>query len=94
MEKNLFQFKKFFFYNKMEKNLFQLKKFFSYNKMENYKQMKVSTLKNLSRERGLHGYSRLRKSELIEQIKKTSSARIHENPVKTTGKRERFTRIL
>ena len=37
-----------------------------YNKMENYEQMKVSTLKNLARERGLRGYSRLRKSELIE----------------------------
>ena len=37
--------------------------------MENYKQMKVSTLKNLARERGLRGYSRLRKSELIEQRK-------------------------
>ena len=32
----------------------------------NYEQMKVSTLKNLARERGLRGYSRLRKSELIE----------------------------
>ena len=53
----------------MEKNLFLLKKFFSHNKMENYKQMKVSTLKNLARERGLRGYSRLRKSELIEQKK-------------------------
>ena len=31
--------------------------------------MKVSTLKNLARERGLRRYSRLRKSELIEQIK-------------------------
>ena len=37
--------------------------------MENYEQMRVSTLKNLARERGLRGYSRLRKSELIEQIK-------------------------
>ena len=37
--------------------------------MENYKQMKVSTLKNLARERGIRGYSRLRKSELIEKIK-------------------------
>ena len=31
--------------------------------------MKVSTLKNLARERGLRQYSRLRKSELIELIK-------------------------
>ena len=37
--------------------------------MEHYKQMKVSTLKNLARERGLRRYSRLRKSELIELIK-------------------------
>ena len=37
--------------------------------MENYKRMKVSTLKNLARERGLRQYSRLRKSELIELIK-------------------------
>ena len=57
--------------------------------MENYKQMKVSTLKNLARERGLRRYSRLRKSELIELIKKPSSARKHKNPVKTNGERER-----
>ena len=56
----------------MEKNLFLLKKFFSQNKMENYIQMNVSTLKHLARERGLHGYSKLRKSELIEQIKNPS----------------------
>ena len=31
--------------------------------------MIVSTLKNLARERGLRGYSRLRKAELIEQLR-------------------------
>ena len=35
----------------------------------NYEQMIVSTLKNLARERGLRGYSRLRKAELIEQLR-------------------------
>ena len=35
----------------------------------NYEQMIVSTLKNLVRERGLRGYSRLRKAELIEQLR-------------------------
>ena len=34
--------------------------------MEHYKKMKVSTLKNLARERGLRRHSKLRKSELIE----------------------------
>ena len=31
--------------------------------MENYKRMKVSTLKNLAKERGILGYSRLRSFE-------------------------------
>ena len=63
--------------------------------MENYKiNESFKAKKSSERETGLRGYSRLRKSELIEQIRKPSSARIHENPVKTTGKRERFTRIL
>ena len=35
----------------------------------NYEQMIVSTLKNLPREKGLRGYSRLRKAELIEQLR-------------------------
>ena len=39
--------------------------------MENYKQMKVSTLKNLAKERGILGYSKLRKPELIEQLSNT-----------------------
>ena len=38
--------------------------------MENYKDMKVTTLKNLAKERGIRGYYSLRKSELIEKIKK------------------------
>ena len=36
--------------------------------MENYEQMKIPTLKNLARERGLYGYSRLKKAELIKKI--------------------------
>ena len=36
--------------------------------MENYNRMNVLTLKNLARERGLRGYSTLRKVELIEQL--------------------------
>ena len=36
---------------------------------DNYEQMIVSTLKHLARERGLRGYSRLRKAELIEQLR-------------------------
>ena len=51
----------------MEKICFYLRNFSPI--MENYKQMKVTTLKNLARERCIRGYSRLRKSELIEQIK-------------------------
>ena len=35
----------------------------------NYEQMTVSTLKNLSRESGLRGYSRLRKSELTRKLR-------------------------
>ena len=36
--------------------------------MESYNRMNVLTLKNLARERGLRGYSTLRKAELIEQL--------------------------
>ena len=57
--------------------------------MENYKDMKVTTLKNLAKERGKRGYYSLRKSELIEKIKKPSSTRIFESTVDTTGKRKR-----
>ena len=35
----------------------------------NYKQMTVPMLKNLARERGLRGYSRLRKAELIQRLR-------------------------
>ena len=37
--------------------------------MDNYEQMNVSTLKDLARQRGLRGYSRLRKSELIQRLR-------------------------
>ena len=37
--------------------------------MENYKDMKVTELKNVAKERGIRGYYSLRKSELIEKIK-------------------------
>ena len=36
------------------------------------KKMILSTLQNLARERGLRGYSRLRKAELIEQLRNPS----------------------
>ena len=36
--------------------------------MENYNRMNVSTLKNLARERGPRGYSRLRKSQLLQRL--------------------------
>ena len=35
----------------------------------NYEQMTVPMLKNLARERGLMGYSRLRKAELIQRLR-------------------------
>ena len=37
--------------------------------MEHYKRMKIPTLKNLARERGLHVYSTLKKSELIRKLR-------------------------
>ena len=45
--------------------------------MENYKRMKIPTLKNLARERGLHGYSRLKKSELIRKLREPIQPRDH-----------------
>ena len=45
--------------------------------MENYKRMKIPTLKNLARERGLHGYSRLKKSELIRKLREPIQLRDH-----------------
>ena len=45
--------------------------------MENYEQMIIPTLKNLARERGLRGYSRLRKSELIRKLREPTPPREH-----------------
>ena len=43
----------------------------------NYEQMIVSTLKNLARERGLRGYSRLKKSALIRKLREPTPPRDH-----------------
>ena len=43
----------------------------------NYEQMIIPTLKNLARERGLRGYSRLRKSELIRKLREPTPPRGH-----------------
>ena len=45
--------------------------------MENYDRMKIPTLKNLARERGLRGYSRLKKSELIRKLREPTPPREH-----------------
>ena len=45
--------------------------------MENYEQMIIPTLKNLARERGLRGYSRLKKSELIRKLREPTPPREH-----------------
>ena len=39
----------------------------------NYEQMTVPMLKKLARERGLRGYSRLRKAELIQRLREHGS---------------------
>ena len=43
----------------------------------NYEQMITPTLKNLARERGLRGYSGLRKSELIRKLREPAPPREH-----------------
>ena len=43
----------------------------------NYEQMIIPTLKNLAKERGLRGYSRLRKSELIRKLREPTPPRDH-----------------
>ena len=43
--------------------------------MENYEQMKISTLKNLAREKGLYRLSRLKKSELIRKLREPMQLR-------------------
>ena len=45
--------------------------------MENYERMRIPTLKNLARERGLHGYSRLKKTELIRKLREPIQLRDH-----------------
>ena len=44
---------------------------------KNYEQMIIPTLKNLARERGLRGYSRLNKSELIRKLREPTPPREH-----------------
>ena len=39
--------------------------------MENYERMIIPTLKNIAREKGLRGYSRLKKSELIKKLRES-----------------------
>ena len=48
--------------------------------MENYERMKIPTLKNLARERGLYGYSRLKKAELIKKISEPIQLRDRTRP--------------
>ena len=43
----------------------------------NYEQMIIPTLKNLARERGLRGYSRLNKSEFIRKLREPTPPREH-----------------
>ena len=43
--------------------------------MENYKRMRIPTLKNLVRERGLRGYSRLKKYELFRKLREPITLR-------------------
>ena len=64
--------------------------------MENYEQIIVSTLKNLARERGLRGYCRLRKSELIRKLREPTPPiePTREQLRQLARERERFTRIL
>ena len=45
--------------------------------MENYERMKIPTLKNIAREKGVHGYSRLKKSELIRKLREPIQLRDH-----------------
>ena len=45
--------------------------------MENYEQMIIPILKNLARERGLRGYSRFKKSDLIRKLREPTPPREH-----------------
>ena len=65
--------------------MFLFKIFYLDNKMEynNYQQMTVPTLKNMARERGLRGYSRLKKPELIRKLREATP------PREPTSERER-----
>ena len=56
--------------------------------------MAVSTLKNLVRERGLRGYSRLNKSELIRKLREPTPPGEHTRAQLIQLARERFTSIL
>ena len=48
--------------------------------MENYERMKIPRLKNLARARGLYGYSRLKKSELIRKLREPIQLRDRTRP--------------
>ena len=45
--------------------------------MADYNRTKIPTLKNLARERGLHGYPRLKKSEFIKKLREPIQLRDH-----------------
>ena len=62
--------------------------------MENYERMKIPTLKNLARQRGLYGYSRLKKAELIKKLSEPIQLRDGTRPQLKQLAKERDTIIL
>ena len=61
--------------------------------MENYKRIKILELKNLAREMGLHGYSRLKKAELIKKLSEPIQLRDRTRPqLKQLAKERGLTR--
>ena len=57
--------------------------------MENYERMKIPTLKNIARDRGLYGYSKLKKSELIRKLREPIELRDRTRPQLIQLARER-----